>query len=118
MFSIKSAPLRGGHGATHTDGHMQRLSVEVNLRALDRGSHAFRDDGQIVVGDAAGNDQKFLATVPQNHIGLTDRVLEREGHLPQNFVARGVPIGVVDRLKAIDVAEQSAESELVTVGNG
>ena len=60
------------------------------------------------------NNDEFVTAEAGKGIPFTDELFEALGYRAQNQVADGVPLGIVDGFKPIDVKEKDADLVIVT----
>lgn len=102
-----------GHAAAgpadaETGPDTDRAAVHADRRD-DRVAQPDREVGGVRRAQSVREDDEFVTTQPSDGVTVPDARREPPRHLDQDRVARVVPEPVVDRLEAVEVAEEHRE---------
>ncbi len=61
------------------------------------------------------DNQKFLAAIAPDRIGITDVVSQFTCQLPQYFIADRMTIGIIDLLEMIDIQHGDGKRSAITI---
>ena len=73
------------------------------------------EDGALLHVRLGEDQHELLAAVPANHVGRPKVRGDGLGDTPQDVVAGGMPVGVIDGLEVVDVDECDGQGPLVAV---
>ncbi len=105
------------HAQAHA--HLGQHAVAEVERRFDGAVNAVEHDGQIAgLRHAFEHQHELVAAQPRDQIGLAHGGPEALAQLTQKLVARGVAVGVVDRLEIIEIHHAHDQQIFVAAGPG
>jgi hypothetical protein len=99
-------------GCSDTDADLPgaRRRSGGDVRGVDRGHAALRDDGGFRATGVRQKDRELLAAITRNDIGRACRAARQQlRHTPQAGVALLMPMMVVVALEVVDIDQQQAQ---------
>ena len=91
---------------TDTDPHAEALVLPAEAKILGQLTQRIRNPGRLVDTAMLQQHAEFVAAKPGERVSSPDAISHQRCNLPQQFVTRDMPAGVVDDLESIEVHEE------------